>query len=73
LWQYLDEEQHRAMTLIAALALFAILVLAAVVATAVTVRRDGYRRRPWCTHPAGPDGGLPWGPYRETVTAPWPW
>jgi len=73
LWQYLDEEQHRAMTIVAALALLGLLVLAAVLATALTVRRDGYRRRPWSTPAAGPDGGLPWAPYRDAVRAPRPW
>lgn len=64
------------MMMIAALSLFSLLVLAAVVATAVVMSGDGYGR------PRGPDGGdhgvpdadgLPWTPYRDVSGARWPW
>lgn len=58
--------------MIAACSLFGLLVLAAAVATALTVRGDG------CGRHRGPDrvpdvGGLPWAPYRDVTGARWPW
>jgi hypothetical protein len=72
-WWHDDDEQHRAMTLVAALSLFGLLVLAAAVATALAVRGDGYRRRGWAEEPATGAAELPWVPYRDAATAPWPW
>lgn len=62
------------LTTVAACSLFGLLVLLAVVATALTVRGDGYGR---CRGPGPgrlPDaGGLPWAPYRDVSGMRWPW
>ena len=60
------------MTLIAALSLFGLLVLAAAVATAVLVHGDGYGRAPAPEEPPWRDGDLPSAPYRDAPGArPW--
>ena len=60
------------MDLVAALILFALLVLAAAVATAVTLVGDGHPRRAAPQEEPAAPGGLPWGPYRDAwpVTRP---